>query len=157
MENQYRVGDVVKLNDVSGTVQKISMRTTVLRDMSGNVHHIPNGSITHATNKTMEFSKINLNIGVSYESDIDKVENVINKVGKDLSKDKDWHEFIIEDPQFLRVTKFAESAIIIKVVAKTQATMQWKVAGELRRRLKVAFEKNNIKIPFPQLTIHQDK
>lgn len=155
LENQYRVGDVVKLNDISGTVQKISMRTTVLRDISGNVHHIPNGSIERATNKTMEFSKINMNINVSYDSDIEKVEKIINSVGQELAEAKDWKGQIIETPHFLRIVEFSDSAVVVKIIGKTQPTKQWAVAGELRRRILSEFKKQHIEIPLPQIVVHQ--
>jgi small conductance mechanosensitive channel len=157
-ENQYRVGDVVQINkEIDGVVERITMRETVLRDLDGMVHHIPNGNIDFATNMTMEYANINLNVGVSYSSDIEKVEKIINEVGESLANDEKWKERIIEPPQFLRVDKFADSAIIVKIMGKTVPMEQWAITGELRKRLKVAFDKNSIEIPFPQMTIHQAK
>lgn len=93
MENQYRVGDVIELNQtVSGVVESMSLRQTVLRDLDGMVHHIPNGTIDIATNMTMEYANINLDIGVGYNTDMDKLEKVINEVGLEIQKDKDWRE-----------------------------------------------------------------
>lgn len=156
-ENQYRVGDVVKLNGVSGKVIKISLRTTVLRDINGNVHHIPNGSVTLSTNQTMEFSKINMNIGVSYDSDIAKVEKVINEVGTSMLNDENWHDEIIEAPHFVRIAKFDDSAVVVKILGKTHPAKQWSIAGELRRRLKFAFDEHGIEIPFKQIVVRQEK
>lgn len=157
LENQYRVGDVVQLNGVSGTVQTITLRATVIRDLDGNVHHFPNGSIELATNKTLEFARINMDIGISYSSDIDHVEKVINHVCDDLAKDKDWGEYIIETPQFARVKSFADSSVIVKILGKVAPAKQWEVAGEMRRRLKKAFDKEGIEIPFPQVDVHTKK
>ena len=158
LENQYRVGDVVQINqDISGVVEQITMRATTLRNLDGMVHHIPNGVINTSTNMTMEHSKINLDIGVAYDTDIDKVEKIINEVGVELANDENWEEKIIDAPTFLRINEFADSAIIIKIVGKTVPMAQWGATGELRRRLKKAFDKNNIEIPFPQRTIHQAK
>jgi moderate conductance mechanosensitive channel len=157
MENQYRVGDIVKLDDISGQVEAITMRATVLRDLNGRVHHISNGNITVATNMTMEFSKVNIDVGVAYDSNIDKVEKVTNDVGDKLAKDLDWHGDIIEAPQFTRITNFSDSSIDIKIIGKVNAGRQWAVAGEMRRRLKVAFDKEGIEIPFPQRVIHESK
>lgn len=157
-ENQYRVGDVVQINkDIDGVVERISMRETVLRDLDGMVHHIPNGNIDFATNMTMEYANVNLDIGVSYSSDIEKVEKIINEVGKSIAKEEAWKDKIIEAPSFLRVNEFADSAIVVKIMGKTKPMEQWAVTGELRKRLKVAFDKNNIEIPFPQVTVHQAK
>ena len=138
-------------------VERITVRQTVLRDLDGMVHHIPNGEIKIATNMTMEFSSINLDIGVGYDTDIDKLEQVINDVGIEMQKDKKWREKIIEAPKFERVDGFGDSAINIKILGRTEPMEQWAVTGELRKRLKKAFDKNGIEIPFPQRTIHQTK
>lgn len=156
LENHYRVGDVVEINQtVSGKVEEVTLRQTVLRDLDGMVHHIPNGEIKISTNMTMEFANVNLDIGVGYDTDFEKLEKVINDVGEKLSKDIEWEEYIFEQPQFLRVNDFGESAIEIKITGKTAPMKQWKVTGELRKRLKIAFDKNGIEIPYPQRVIHQ--
>jgi moderate conductance mechanosensitive channel len=158
LENQYRVGDVVKINDnISGVVEKISLRETVLRDIDGNVHHFSNGTIEIATNMTKDFANINLDIGVSYTADIEKVEKVINDVGLALKNDSDWRDKITEAPSFLRVNEFADSAVIIKITGKTQPMQQWAAAGELRKRLKIAFDKHGIEIPYQQVVVHSPK
>ncbi len=155
-ENQYRVGDVVELNQtVSGVVERVTLRETVLRDLDGMVHHVPNGEIKVATNMTMEYANVNLDMGVGYDTDIEKLEKVINDVGKLLSEDSDWQDDILEPPQMLRVDDFADSAIIVKITGKTKPMKQWSITGELRKRLKIAFDKNGIEIPFPQRVIHE--
>lgn len=155
-ENHYRVGDVVELNQtVSGVVERITLRQTALRDLDGMVHHISNGEITMATNMTMEYAGINLDIGVGYDTDLEKLEGIINDVGHVLAEDSDWKKDIIVAPQFLRVNDFGDSAIEVKITGKTQPMMQWGVTGELRKRLKIAFDKNGIEIPFPQRVIHE--
>ena len=156
MENQYRVGDVVEINQtVSGQVEMVTLRATTLRDLDGMVHHIPNGEITIATNMTMEYANVNLDIGVGYSTDIDQLEKVINKVGQDLADDPKWKEKIFEAPKFLRIDNFADSAIVVKIIGMTAPMQQWAVTGELRGRLKKAFDKDNIEIPFPQRVIKQ--
>lgn len=157
MENQYRVGDVVELSGVSGTVKKISTRITVLRDIDGNVHYIPNGSFSYSTNMTMEYARINLEIQVPYDVDIDKVRDVVNEVGAELAKDENWREFILQEPYYARLHRFDDSAMIIKIFGKVLPAKQWTVEGELRRRLKLAFDKKKIKMPYPQLTVHREK
>jgi len=157
LENQYRVGDVVRIGTISGKVKKITTRITVLRDQDGNVHYIPNGSIATATNMTMEYGKINLQVGVGYDSDLDKVKDVVNKVGIELAQDEEWEKFILEAPYFSRVSDFGDWALIIKIVGKVAPAKQWSVEGELRRRLKMAFDKHNIEIPMPQWPAAQSK
>ena len=154
MENQYRVGDVVCFDGTCGLVEDISMRMTTLRDLDGVVHHIPHGEIKKVSNLTKYFARVNLNIGVAYNSDLEHVISVVNKVGQELANDPEWKNFILKPPQFLRVEDFGDSAIIIKILGETKPIKQWDVAGELRKRLKIAFDKEGIEIPFPQRVIH---
>ncbi len=155
MENQYRVGDVVCFDKTCGLIEDITLRMTTLRDLDGTVHHVPHGEVTKVSNLTKYYARVNLNIGISYDSNLEKVIKVVNRVGKDLAQDKKWKDLIIKAPQFLRVDDFADSAIIIKILGETKPIKQWDVTGELRKRLKIAFDKENIEIPFPQRVIHQ--
>ena len=156
-ENQYRVGDVVCFDGTCGLVEDISLRMTTLRDLDGTVHHVPHGEIKKVSNLSKYYARVNLNIGIAYNSDLEKVIGVVNRVGKELAEDAQWKDFIIKPPQFLRVDDFAESAIIIKILGETKPIKQWDVAGELRKRLKIAFDREGIEIPFPQRVIHQVK
>lgn len=154
-ENQYRVGDVLQVNQtVSGVVEKITLRMTKLRDLDGNVHYIPNGEITIATNMTMEYAQVVVDVGVSYDSDIDKVEAVIDAVGESIYEDEAWRGVALEAPYMLRVDSFDDSAITVRIVCKTAPIRQWEVKSEILRRLKKAFDKEGIVIPFPQRVIH---
>jgi moderate conductance mechanosensitive channel len=155
LENQYRVGDVVCVGTTCGLVEGINLRHTILRDMDGTVHHIPNGAIQIASNMSKGHSCVNLNVGVGYGSDLEKVIRVVNGVGKGLAEDPAWKAAILSPPQFLRVDDFGDSAIVIKVTGNTQPIKQWDVTGELRKRLKIAFDKEGIEIPFPQRVVHQ--
>ena len=153
LEDQYRVGDVACVADTCGLVEDINLRRTILRDLDGIVHHIPNGEITKASNLSKGFSRVNLNIGIAYESNLEKVIKVVNNVGQELAKDPQWKKDILKPPQFLRVDDFADSAIIIKILGDTKPLRQWDVTGELRKRIKVAFDKEGIEIPFPQISV----
>ncbi len=154
LENQYRVGDVVLIDTTGGMVENISLRMTTLRDNAGVVHHIPHGDIKRVSNLSKDFSRINLDISVSYNADIDKVIAVINKVGIELAQDPEWKDRIISPPQFIRLDNFADSALILKINCDVQPLKQWEVSGEMRKRLKFAFDKEGIEIPFPQLVVH---
>ncbi len=153
IEDQYRVGDVVNIANVGGLVQDISLRKTVLRDLDGREHHIANGEIRKASNLSKEFSGVNLNIGVAYKENLEHVIEVVNRVGKELAEEPQWKDKIITTPQFLRVDDFADSAIIIKILGDTKTLKQWEVKGELRKRLKIAFDEEDIEIPFPQMSV----
>ncbi|NQU83956.1 MAG: mechanosensitive ion channel family protein, partial [Parcubacteria group bacterium] len=157
IENQYRVGDAVEIDAVSGTVEDITLRTTIIRDLDGVVHHIQNGSFSRSANKSKVFARINLDIGVAYDSNLKKVISTINKVGKEMAAHSTWGKLITKKPKFERVNDFADSAIIVKILGETKPLEQWKVAGELRKRLKTEFDKEGIEIPFPQMVIHKAK
>jgi len=153
-ENQYRLGDVISVGEISGLVEDISLRVTTLRDMDGTVHYIPHGEIKIVSNLTKIYAKINLNVGVAYNSDLDHVAEVVNSIGKQLAIDPAWKDSIIEAPEFLRVNSLDDSSISIKIVGKTKAMEQWAVTGEMRKRIKKTFEKEGIEIPFPQRVLH---
>ncbi len=154
-ENQYRIGDVININGTGGLVEDISLRMTTLRDMNGTVHHIPHGEIKIVSNLSKNFARVNLEIGVAYDSNLEHVIEVINKTGNDLASDPSFKDSIITPPNFLRVNEFADSSIIVKIVGDTKPLKQWEISGELRKRLKVAFDKEGIEIPFPQRVVHQ--
>ncbi len=154
LENQYRIGDVVKIADISGQVEDISLRRTILRDMDGIVHSIPNGEIRVASNYTREYSRANLDISVGYGEDLDSVIAVVNKVGKELAEDPAWAPRIIKAPQFLRVENLGDSGIAMKIVGDTRPMEQWNVMGELRKRLKKAFDTEGIEIPWPHTKVY---
>ena len=154
IENQYRKGDVVKIADVSGLVEDINLRRTVLRDLDGIVHVVPNGEIRVASNLTKEWARVNMNISVSYDTDLNKAIAVINRVGEELTKDPQWAPLILKPPQALRVDKLGDSGVEIKILGDTKPIEQWKVMGELRLRLKKAFDEEGIEIPWPHTKIY---
>lgn len=134
-ENQYRVGDVVEIEGAAGTVEHVGIRSTVIRDTSGNVHYLPNGSITHVINKTMGFSKVNFTLSVNPDTDIDQLTNVINDTGKAIAEDPKWKHKITEAPHFANITGFSQLGMDVLVIGTTEPSEQWSVAGELKRRL----------------------
>jgi small conductance mechanosensitive channel len=154
MENQYRVGDVARVADTAGLVEDITMRKTILRDLDGIVHHIPNGEIRVASNYTRHFSRVNLNISVAYGTDLDKAINVINRVGKELAEDEEWRSKIMTPPQVLRVDSLGDSGIEIKVLGDVKPMEQWATMGQLRLRLKKAFDDEGIEIPWPHTKVY---
>ena len=154
MEDQYRVGDVVQIAGIGGLVEQMSLRSTVLRDLEGKVHYIPNGSVTVATNMTKEWSRAVLEIGVAYKEDVDEVMKVLTEVGEEMLKDGKYSQFILEPLEILGVNDFADSAVIIKLMFKTLPLKQWDVGREFRRRVKKTFDAKGIEIPFPHLTLY---
>jgi small-conductance mechanosensitive channel len=154
LENQYRVGDVVRVADIGGLVEEITLRKTVLRDLDGIVHHVPNGEIRAASNFTRRFARVNLNISVAYDTDLDHAISVINRVGKELANDEKWREKIISPPKVERVDNLGDSGIEIKILGDVKPIQQWAVMGELRLRLKKAFDVEGIEIPWPHTKVY---
>jgi len=154
IENHFRVGDVVRIADVAGVVESMNLRRTVLRDLDGIVHVVPNGEIRVASNFTKEWSRVNLNISVAYGENLDHVISVINRVGKELAEDPAWAPLILKAPQVLRVDNLGESGVEIKILGDTKPIRQWDVMGELRRRLKNAFDEAGIEIPWPHTKVY---
>ena len=153
LENHYGVGDYVHIAGIDGLVEDVTLRRTVLRDLDGTVHSIPNGEISVASNYTKEWSRANLNISVGYGEDLDRVIRVINRVGNEMAEDPDWAPRILKAPQALRVDNLGDSGIDIKIVGETKPLAQWAVMGELRLRLKKVFDKEGIEIPWPHTKI----
>lgn len=146
LENQYRVGDVVDISGAAGTVERITIRSTVIRDNDGNVHYIPNGTVAHVINKTMDYSRVNFKITVSAGTDVDELTKIINNVGRKLARDPDWKAKIYEAPAFSSVGSFGDKDMEIIVTGKTHASAQWNVTSEMKRRLYAAFTRHKIDV-----------
>ena len=154
LENQYRVGDVARVADIMGLVEAVNLRKTVLRDLDGIVHHVPNGEIKVASNYARHFARVNLNVSVAYGTDLDHAISVINRVGRELAEDDNWRKRIISAPQVLRVDKLGDSGIDIKIVGDVKPLEQWNVMGELRLRIKKVFDEQGIEIPWPHVKLY---
>jgi moderate conductance mechanosensitive channel len=158
-ENQYTEGDVVNVAGIGGTVQRINLRRTILRDIDGIVHTIPNGEIRVSSNLTRSFARVNLNVSVGYGEDLDRVRDVIDEVGRELAADPHWGEKILEAPKVLRVNELGDSGVELKILGTVRPITQWEVTGELRKRVKQRFDREGIEIPFPHrvLVLRQEQ
>jgi len=154
LEDQYGKGDWVQLAGVNGMVEGVNLRRTVLRDLDGNVHSIPNGEVRLSTNYTKEWARVNLIIPVAYGEDLDHVTEVINRVGEELAKDETFGPIIMKAPRVLRVDNFGDSGIDMKILGETKPMRQWEVTGELRKRIKKAFDEEGIEIPWPHVKLY---
>jgi len=154
LEDQYDVGDVVRIAGIAGLVEEVGLRRTVLRDLDGIVHSISNGEIKTASNFTRGYSRVNLNISVAYGEDLDRVIKVINRVCKEMAEDPEWNADFITTPQVLRVNNLGDSGIDIKILGDTKPIRQWAVTGELRLRLKRTFDAEGIEIPWPHTKVY---
>ena len=154
MENQYRVGDVAKIADIAGLVEEVTLRKTVLRDLDGIVHHVPNGEIRVASNYTRHFSRVNLDISVSYGTNLEYAISVINRICSEMAEEEDWASVIRTVPQVLRVNKLGDSGIDIKILGDVKPLEQWRIMGEIRLRIKRAFDEVGIEIPWPHTKVY---
>jgi len=157
LENQIRVGDVVTAAGMTGEVEAVNLRTTVLRDADGKTHIIPNSAITVVTNATRDFSRALLDVGVSYREDTDRAMMVMREVGSAMEKDPVFARKLIGSFEYPGIQAFGESAILLRMVGKTNAQDGPIVQRELRRRVKKAFDQAGIEIPYPHLRVLTDK
>jgi moderate conductance mechanosensitive channel len=154
LENQIRVGDVAIINGTGGLVEAITFRTIVLRDQAAVVHVFPNGSINTLSIMTKDWSAYVIDVGVAYGEDTDRVVEVMRRVAGELQSDPQYGSAMLEPIEIIGVDAFTDSAVIIKARLKTLPIRQWMVGREYRRRLKKAFEAENIEFPFPQRMVH---
>ncbi|MGD0115878.1 MAG: mechanosensitive ion channel family protein, partial [Dehalococcoidia bacterium] len=146
IENQFGIGDVVTVAGVTGRVEEVNLRRTVLRDLDGVVHSVPNSEIRVSSNYTRDWSGVNMNVTVAYDADLDRATAVIDAVGRELAADLDFGPLITQAPHVERVDAFKDSGVSLKVLGVTKPMRQWDVMGELRRRLKKAFDAEKIEL-----------
>lgn len=147
IDDQIRVGDVVKIGDKSGLVEKIDLKMVVLRDVEGNVHFIRNGKIDSITNMTKDYSYSVFDISVSAKEDIDNIISIIKDAGSDLQNISQHKDDILEPIEILGLDKFNDSEIVIKSRIKTKPVKQWAVSREFNLILKRKFDELSIELP----------
>jgi small conductance mechanosensitive channel len=154
LEDQYGINDVVRIGSISGLVEHISLRTTVLRDLEGVVHFIPHGTITTVSNLTHGWSRALFDVGVAYKEDVDRVMQVLLDMGREIRRDPAFGPLILDDPEMLGVDDLADSSVVIKFFLKTKPLQQWTVKREMLRRIKNRFDAMGIEIPYPHQTVY---
>jgi len=156
LENQFYVGDVIGVGQVSGTVEDFSLRRTKLRDPNGTLHIVSNGEIRIASNQTRGYGGINLDMPIAYDADLDRAMALVGEVGAKMAADPEWKDRVLEAPVAMRVDAFGEIGLSIKVLGKVQAGEQWAATGELRRRLLDAFADEGIGLPQRNVVVERD-
>ncbi len=157
LEDQYELGDLISIGDITGTVESVNMRITVLRDLEGRVHFIPNGQITGVTNRTYGWGRAVLEVPIGFDQDVDRAMEVLQGVSKELKADPEFGGWIEEDPVMLGVDKFTDYGVVIKFMLKTRPDKVFPVRRELLRRIKKTFDKVGIRISVPHLVVTQQK
>ena len=153
-EEQFSVGDYVGIDDISGTVEEMTLRVTKIRDFNGDLHIIPNGEITRVTNKSNGKMRAMVDISITHEEDIDNTIKILNEVSEEIKKES---SSIIEGPTVLGVTGLLDSEVVLTVVAKTIPMEQWAVERLMRKKFKEAFNKYGIKVPYPKRVFIDNK
>ncbi|MBR58114.1 MAG: hypothetical protein CMH54_08845 [Myxococcales bacterium] len=153
IENQYAVGDVVAICGQSGTVEQVNVRSTRIRQLDGTLHIIPNGSISSVANKTRDWGRAVCEIGVGYDSDLEKVAEIVNTVGEEMYASEEWKDELMEAPSYVGITLMGDSCVTVRAMAKVEPGSQWGATRELNHRLKIAFDEAGIDIPFPQRVV----
>ncbi len=156
-EDQYRTGDVVRIADVTGTVETITLRRTIIRDDDGVVHSVPNGSINVVSNYTRDYARVNLQVHVAYGEDLSRVKAVVERVGREMIGDEQYGPLITDPPNANRIESVGENGVALTVSALTRPSARWDVAAELRRRLMEAFVAEEIRVPFATLQTDEPK
>jgi small conductance mechanosensitive channel len=145
-EDQYGKGDFIAVSGVSGLVEEVNLRRTILRDLDGTVHTVANSSISTSSNMTKDWSRVNINVTVAYSESIDRLMELINRTGESLAEDPEWQDDIISPPHVLRLEAVQNSGITVKILGETKPMRQWDVMSELRRRLKHTFDEEGIEV-----------
>lgn len=152
LEDQFAVGDYIQISSFEGIVEELGLRVTKLRDFSGELHIIPNSEIHVVTNRTRGAMRAVVNVEIAYEEDINKAIRVIEELSREI---RDSNEFILEGPTVLGVDAFGASGVSIRITAKTQAMEQWDVERTIRKKIKEAFDRENIEIPYSKMVFYK--
>jgi small conductance mechanosensitive channel len=155
VEDQYAIGDDVRLAGVEGKVVDIRLRTTVLRDLDASLHHVPNGEVRVATNLTPDYSRVVIDVGVTYDSDIDAAIAAIGDEAIRMYADPEWEDAYAAEPQMLGVNQLGDSAVTIRALFTTAPARRAAVRREFLRRVKYRLDAEGIEIAYPHLQIVQ--
>ncbi len=156
-EQWFQIDDVITVGDTSGTVEKFNLRTTVIRDIEGTVHYIPNGEITKLSNRTQLWSRALVEVSVHYKENTDRVVGVLENIFDELMDDKEYRRVILERPKVLGdggISELGDSAVKFKIICKVKAGNQWTIGRQIRKRIKDKFDQEGIEIPYPCTNIY---
>lgn len=157
LEQWYQINDIITIGDTTGTVERFNLRTTVIRDLEGTLHFVPNGEISKLSNRTHTWSRALIQIGVHYKENIDKVIKVLEEVFDGLISDKKYKKSILERPEILGeggVSELSDSAVVFTIICKVKPGQQWTIARQLRKRIKERFDMEGIEIPYPCTNVY---
>lgn len=149
VEDQFGVGDVINMGDIVGTVEGVSLRVTRIRDGDGVLWHIRNGEVLRIGNKSQGWSALTLDVSIAYDEDVDRVESLLNETAAAMAEEEEWRDKFIEAPTSLGIQQVTSTEVTVRMLGKCVANEQFAVERELRQRIKVVFDKENVKVPPP--------
>jgi small conductance mechanosensitive channel len=150
VENQYAVGDTIKVGGISGAVERITLRSTYVRDLEGRLHVVPNGEVRIVANLTREWSRALVDVGVAYEENLDRVLQVLERFAEGFAQDPEFGPQLLELPQVLGPIGLGDSAVTVRITVKTQPGKQWEVSRALQRRVLAVCDREGIELPYPR-------
>ena len=157
LEDQYELGDLVTIGTITGRVEKVNMRTTMLRDLEGRVHFIPNGEVKSVTNRSYVWGRAVIEVPISYRESVDRAMEVLLEVAEELRADKEFGPWITDEAVMLGVDKFTEYGVVIKFMLKTLPDKPFPVRRQMLRRVKNKFDEEGIEISVPYRMLLQPK
>jgi small conductance mechanosensitive channel len=152
-ENQYAIGDTIQVGDVSGDVERLSLRATYVRDVNGYLYTVPNGEVRIVANQSRGWSRAIVDIGVAYEVDLDRALHVLEESAATFAQDSTFGPQLLDSPNVLGPLSLGDWAVTVRAMVKTEPGMQWQIARELRRWLLAACEREGIELPYPRQEI----
>lgn len=150
IENQYMVGDAIEVNGLAGSVEQMTLRATMVRDLYGTLHIIPNGEIRVVSNKSRDWSRAVVDVGITYDADVDAAARVLNEIGQQMVADTAVAPLLLEPPTVTGVEGLDDWAVRLRIMAKTVPGQQWTVQRHLRRQIRLVFAEKGIEIAFPR-------
>lgn len=153
VENQFQVGDIIRTGEKAGQVEKMTLRITCIRDLSGNYHVIPNGELSTVTNLSKEWSRAVVDVDVAYKEDIDRCLAVIEKTAGQWVLQNE--ALVVDKPEMLGVQALGPHGVTLRMILKTKPLEKWNTERALRKAIKAAFDEAGIEIPFQQVTVWQ--
>jgi small conductance mechanosensitive channel len=147
LEDQYGVGDVIDMGEASGTVEAVGLRVTRLRSVDGTVWYVRNGEVVRVGNSSHGWARTVLDVRIAYDEDIARVERLLADLVAEFAADPEWERYVLEEPEVWGVENLAADSVVLRVVVKTQPLQQWKIARELRERIKRVFDAEGVQIP----------
>jgi len=154
LEDQFGVGDFIEAAGLSGTVERMSLRATWLRAISGTLHVIPNGEIRTVSNRNRGWARVIIDVRIPYDEDIDRAEELLGTLTKEIVEEKAYASIMRSEPSVLSVAELAESWVTLKILLMTSAGQQWAISRDLQKRIVKSFNQQGIRFAYPRSVVH---